>query len=291
MEKLVSLVRDEWLLLSVDDKGEAEAEILGLIQGMKKLHQEGLLTTGRLWVFERLRRIWPLASWAGVWDFASLLIIPPDKKGRISLSLPQGLLGLMTERFGRRTSWSWLRGLWGSCGSLYLPSSGYYCTFRLYQYSGIASRVEELLSQIRAKPAERKMRGWVEISIRSQVAITALLKQMKLTRSSLLLQERARMRAFRDRANKVVNCDAFNIQKSLRAAEEQSIIAQQLVESKAFHTLSRPLQELVMARLQNPSATLEELGRALSKPVTKSTVEYRWKKLKILAEITTASKT
>jgi len=33
MEKLVSLVRDEWLLLSVDDKGEAEAEILGLIQG------------------------------------------------------------------------------------------------------------------------------------------------------------------------------------------------------------------------------------------------------------------
>jgi hypothetical protein len=57
MEKLVSLVRDEWLLLSVDDKGEAEAEILGLIQGMKKLHQEGLLTTGRLWVFERLRRI------------------------------------------------------------------------------------------------------------------------------------------------------------------------------------------------------------------------------------------
>jgi hypothetical protein len=46
-----------------------------------------------------------------------------------------------------------------------------------------------------------------------------------------------------------------------------------------------------MARLQNPSATLEELGKALSKPVTKSTVEYRWKKLKILAEITTASKT
>jgi len=211
-------------------------------------------------VFERLRRVWPLAFLGWGVGFRFALIIPPDKKGRISLSLPQDLLGLMTERFGRRTSWNWLRGLWGSCGSLYLPSSGYYCTFRLYQYSGIASRVEELLSQIRAKPAERKMRGWVEISIRSQVAITALLKQMKLTRSSLLLQERARMRAFRDRANKVVNCDAFNIQKSLRAAEEQSIIAQQLVESKAFHTLSRPLQELVMARCKIRALRLRSWG-------------------------------
>ncbi len=290
MEKLIALVRDEWLLLSVDDKGEAEAEILGLIQGMKKLRREDLLTSGRLWVFERLRRIWPLASWAGTWDFASLLVIPPDKKGRISLSLPQDLLDLMIGCFGRRTSWSWLRGLWGSCGSLYLPSSGYYCTFRLCQHSGIAFRVEELLSRIRAKPAERRKEGWIEISIRSQVAITALLQQMRLKRSSLLLQERARMRAFRDRANKVVNCDAFNIQKSLKAAEEQLIIAQRLVESKAFYTLSRPLKELITVRLQNPSATLEELGRALSKPVTKSTVEYRWKKLKFLAEVATAPK-
>lgn len=290
MEKLVALVRDEWLLLSVDDNGEAEGEILGLIQGMKELKQKDLLTSGRLWVFERLRRIWPLASWAGTWDFASLLVIPPDKKGRISLSLPQDLLRLMIDRFDRRNSWSWLRGLWGSCGSLYLPSSGYYCTFRLCQHSGIAFRVEELLSQIMAKPAERRKEGCVEISIRSQVAITVLLQQMKLKRSSLLLQERARMRAFRDRANKVVNCDAFNIQKSLKAAEEQLIIAQRLMESKAFHTLSRPLKELIVVRLQNPSATLEELGRALSKPVTKSTVEYRWKKLKFLAEVATVTK-
>ena len=38
-------------------------------------------------------------------------------------------------------------------------------------------------------------------------------------------------------------------------------------------------KDLVFTRLNYPSATLREIGQLLPKPVSKSTVEYRWNKL------------
>jgi DNA-binding transcriptional regulator WhiA len=46
-----------------------------------------------------------------------------------------------------------------------------------------------------------------------------------------------------------------------------------------------PIQtELAAARRANPSASLGELGQMLSRPVSKSTVEYRWRKLESLID-------
>ena len=49
--------------------------------------------------------------------------------------------------------------------------------------------------------------------------------------------------------------------------------------------LPEKLRELLYARLENPSATLYELGQALSSPVSKSTVKYRWGKIEQLARM------
>ncbi len=88
----------------------------------------------------------------------------------------------------------------------------------------------------------------------------------------------------RDRANRLVNCDASNIRKTLEAAEWQLEIAKVFQNEKVWATLPEPLKELIETRMQYPSATLTELGQLLSKPVSKSTVKYRWQKLKEMAE-------
>jgi DNA-binding transcriptional regulator WhiA len=41
---------------------------------------------------------------------------------------------------------------------------------------------------------------------------------------------------------------------------------------------------MIDIRLEYPSATLTELGQYLEKPVSKSTVKYRWKKLQLIAD-------
>ena len=46
-----------------------------------------------------------------------------------------------------------------------------------------------------------------------------------------------------------------------------------------LETLPPTLRELVELRLEYPDASLGELGRRLSPPVTKSTVAYRWQEV------------
>ena len=88
----------------------------------------------------------------------------------------------------------------------------------------------------------------------------------------------------RDKANRLVNCDASNIRKTLEAAEWQLEIAKVFQNERILNTLPETLRELIEVRMQYPSATLTELGQMLSKPVSKSTVKYRWQKLKTMAE-------
>jgi DNA-binding protein WhiA len=102
---------------------------------------------------------------------------------------------------------------------------------------------------------------------------------MGLTRTSLLLENTAVIRSVRGMANKMVNCDAANIASTLVTARAQIALVDAIDEKGLWSMLPPHLAEIAVARRENPSASLRELGQILTKPVTKSTVEYRWKKL------------
>jgi hypothetical protein len=93
------------------------------------------------------------------------------------------------------------------------------------------------------------------------------------------LEDTAVIRSVREMANKMVNCDAANIASTLAAARSQIALVEAIDENRLWSELPPNLAEIARARRENPSASLRELGQILSKPVTKSTVEYRWKKL------------
>jgi hypothetical protein len=86
----------------------------------------------------------------------------------------------------------------------------------------------------------------------------------------------------KNRANMLVNCDSSNIRKTLEAASRQLDLARAAAESPGFESLPEVLKNLVCSRLANPSATLGELGLLQSPPISKSTVQYRWKKLELI---------
>ena len=53
---------------------------------------------------------------------------------------------------------------------------------------------------------------------------------------------------------------------------------------KGLHHLNQGLQEIAYLRLENPEATLKELGDMLDPPVGKSGVNHRLKKISKMAE-------
>ncbi len=285
---LSSSMWDEWLSCPVKGQNEALDEIRGILCGLSRTDDiaEGTgFSSGRLWVFRRLSRLWPLSGVQKTQDFPSLLSIPRSMKGRVLFYLPPSLFPLILPLTGGAVSLrkpDWLRGLWGSCGGLYIPKTGYYLSFRAGNEE-VEKTAAAALKKGRFSIGRRQIQGKFEITLRNQEEIVTLLARFGLGRTSLALEEKAIVRSMRNRANKLVNCDASNIRKSLEAASRQMEIARSAMALPGFEALPFTLKEMVCSRLSNPSATLEELGKMLSPPVSKSTVKYRWKKLEEMA--------
>jgi len=143
----------------------------------------------------------------------------------------------------------------------------------------MARRAAQVLHRAGISPSERTY-GKHELIVRDQREIVAFLNKIGLTGVSLSVEDKAILRAMRDQANKMRNCDTANINKALKAAEEQTELAAELSRKGLIEALPQNLRVLAEARLEHPEESLSELGRRLSPPVTKSTVKYRWMRLR-----------
>jgi DNA-binding protein WhiA len=234
-----------------------------------------------LWALRRLLKLWKNSQWKDTLNLAAYMRVPPDMKGRVELTLPQELYERAAS--AERESWDWVRGLWGGCGALYSPKSGYYLVMRTGAETAL-NRVKRMLQRSRVLWSERPVHGKYEIIMRDQEGIVSFLSKIGLINISLRVEDKAILRAMRDQANRMSNCDTANIKKTLSAAEEQRDLAMKLLNKGLLTTLPPPLRTLVEARLEHPEESLSDLGNRLSPPVTKSTVKYRWKRLYELAE-------
>lgn len=203
---------------------------------------------------------------------------------KLQTSLYSSILESSTFVPGDRECWAWMRGVWGTVGSIYLPQNGYCMYMRFIDARKTAELASDILRHAGTSPTVRKNGRGVEVMLRHQEHIVTVLIMMGLTRSALALEETAIMRSLRNKANKIVNCDSANIEKTVSAAREQMKLVERVERGDMWSALPARLAELIRLRLSNPSASLRELGQMLSRPVSKSAVEYRWKKIASIVE-------
>ena len=79
----------------------------------------------------------------------------------------------------------------------------------------------------------------------------------------------------RNNVNRIVNCETANLNKTVNAAIKQIEAIKKLKEEGKFNSLPDNLKELAELRIENPEASLTELGKMLKEPIGKSGVNYR----------------
>ncbi|MDR1916145.1 MAG: DNA-binding protein WhiA [Synergistaceae bacterium] len=293
MEKINTILWDELLSLPTADAAE---EISGFLGTLPVSYDNGaaVVNIRKLVAARRIVKLWKdlnREAFDGKMSFDGGVLEFDKLRGKVLFRIPLEIYSKFLSAgntdvfFGShliRRRWAWFRGTWGGSGAIYLPQSGYYMTMRIANQENIGSRIQRVLGSVGIIPGIRTNRGGDEYMIRDQEKIVTCLSKMGLVRTSLLLEETAIMRSLRDRANKMVNCDSANISKSLSAARAQMALIETLDARGLWDRLTPSLTELAIARRENPSASLGELGQILSKPVSKSTVEYRWRKLESL---------
>lgn len=178
---------------------------------------------------------------------------------------------------------AFFRGAFLAGGSVTDPVKGYHLEFSTSHLS--VSR--ELLTLLREAGFEPKtaVRGAnYMVYFKRSEDIADFLTAIGAPLAAMELMNAKAEKDLRGGVNRRVNCDAHNLDKAVDAAQAQLEAIRRLQKRMDLSQLPPKLCEAARLRLENPDLTLTELGELCQPPVTKSTLNYRLKKLAELAE-------
>lgn len=88
----------------------------------------------------------------------------------------------------------------------------------------------------------------------------------------------------RNKANRLMNCDNANLDKTMNAAGRQLDAIEKIERLKGLSSLPDKLAEAAVMRKNNPEATLQELADMMDPPMKKSGLNNRLRKIEEIAE-------
>lgn len=178
---------------------------------------------------------------------------------------------------------AYLRGSFLIAGSVSNPENSYHLEI-FADYQEQADDVAALIETfgVHAKVTTRK-NGFL-IYIKDSEQIVEFLNVIGAHTALLNFENVRIIKDIRNRINRLVNFETANVNKTVEAAVKQSECIRIIDDAVGLSALDPPLRQLAQLRLQNPEASLHELGELLDPPLGKSGVNHRMRKLEKLAK-------
>ena len=178
---------------------------------------------------------------------------------------------------------AFLRGAYQAAGSMSDPKKSYHFEI-VCSLPEAAERIREVICSfgLAAKIVKRKKSYVVYLKEGSQ--IVDILNVMEAHISLMELENVRILKEMRNSVNRKVNCETANINKTVSAAVKQVEDITYLRDTVGFEHMPDNLVEAAAARLENPDATLKELGEKLDPPVGKSGINHRLRRLSEMAD-------
>ena len=178
---------------------------------------------------------------------------------------------------------AYLRGAFIACGSISDPEKDYHLEFVAGDAERAAMLADVILAfNIDAKIIRRKKRNVVYL--KDGEHIVDVLNIMGAHVCLMELENVRIVKEMRNSINRRVNCEAANIGKTITAAARQIEDIKYLSNTIGLDSLSEELRTTAQLRIENPEASLAELGEKHERRVGRSGVNHRLQKLSDMAE-------
>ncbi len=180
-------------------------------------------------------------------------------------------------------SGAFLRGVFVSCGSVTDPNKEYHLELVLPD----SRRAEQLHSFIREHGMSVKMtrrRGSAVLYAKESELIEDFLTYIGAGLRSLEIMQIKIEKDLRNRANRTVNCDSANLDKTVAASDKSCRDIELIIKTLGADRLSPDLRETALLRLDNRESSLSELCRLFEKPISRSGLNHRLKRLSAIAD-------
>lgn len=175
---------------------------------------------------------------------------------------------------------AYLRGVFLGCGSIVDPNKNYHLEFNINNEEDailLKKIFEETNIEIRKKNRKKKIIYY----IKNSESIADFLNIIKANKALLELENIKVKKEIRNNINRKLNFDMANMNKTIETSLEQIRYIEIL---EKYNLLPESLKEISQLRKDNVEMSLKELGENLNKPLSKSAVAYKMKKIKNLAK-------
>lgn len=180
---------------------------------------------------------------------------------------------------------AFLRGAFLAGGSVTDPEKRYHLELSTTHLKASRETGTLLLEmELAAKETERK--GSAVLYYKQSESIEDFLTAVGAPISAMAVMSAKIEKEWRNEANRRVNCDSANVDKTVEAAQEQLAAIRMLEERGVMQTLPQKLRETADLRVEHPESTLSELAALHDPPATKSAVNHRMRKLVAMAKET-----
>lgn len=176
-----------------------------------------------------------------------------------------------------------IRGIFLGSGSVNNPENKYHLEMILSTLEN-AKIIKEILEKINIYMKEMKRKSGYSLYIKDGEEISKFLAFIGANSAVLKFEEIRVLRDMKNNINRKVNCETANLSKTINASVKQIEAIKKLQNTGNFENLSEQLKEIAVLRLENPDASLIELGKMLKNPIGKSGVNHRLKQIEKLGE-------
>lgn len=179
---------------------------------------------------------------------------------------------------------AYLRGAFLASGTINNPENSYHyeITASTETQAKDLRRLINTFVDISPKIVERKNGYGVYLKAREQIADTLAI--MGASKLYFDYQDTIMKKDMVSAARKVEQLDLVNMDKAIHAAERQIADIKKIEEKRGLDYLSAKLKEVAVARLENPDLGIEELGKVLDPPLSKSGVNNRLRRISEIAK-------
>lgn len=182
---------------------------------------------------------------------------------------------------------AFLRGIFVCCGSVTDPKKEYHLEIGLPEFERIKPLKDFIAEHdIKIKSTVRNKNE--VLYAKTSETIEDFLTYIGAGIRALEIMQVKIEKDIRNRANRCVNCDSANLDKTVAASEKSRRDIEYIIETAGLETLSAELRETALLRLENPESSLSELCAMLSegkeRPISRSGLNHRLKKISQIAE-------
>lgn len=179
---------------------------------------------------------------------------------------------------------AFIRGAFIAAGAMINPEKNYHLEFVTHRYR-LHTQFEKLLSDfgLNSKTVVRKS-NYV-MYFKNSEEIGDILALMGASNAVMEYQNTRIYKELRNDANRRMNCDMANLDKTISAASKQIAAIEKLMRKGVFANLPEQLRQVAELRLENSEMSLTEIGQMLVPSIGKSGVNHRLRKIVEISEM------